>query len=62
MPHDHVATPRPRTSRSTSATIPPNILRYPAAVADSHGAGLQPELARVGPNETVTRSTALRVS
>ncbi|MER6355343.1 AraC family transcriptional regulator [Streptomyces sp. NPDC001634] len=52
----------PGTSRSTSATIQPNILRYLALVADGYGVDLQPLLAQVGLDEAVMRSAALRVS
>jgi AraC-like DNA-binding protein len=52
----------PGTSRSTSATIPPNILRYLALVTDGRGVDLRPELTRVGLDETVMRSPGLRVS
>ncbi|WP_184502987.1 AraC family transcriptional regulator [Streptomyces botrytidirepellens] len=52
----------PGTSRSTSATIPPNILRYLALVADGYGVDLDSELSRVGLDETVMRSAGLRVS
>ena len=52
----------PGTSRSTSATIPPNILRYLVLVADGYGVDLQPLLTRVGLDEAVLRSAALRVS
>jgi AraC-like DNA-binding protein len=52
----------PGTSHSTSATIPPTILRYLALVADEYGVDLQPLLAHVGLDEAVMRSTALRVS
>jgi AraC-like DNA-binding protein len=50
------------TTRSTSATISPNILRYLSQVTREHGVDLQPELARVGLTETLMRSAALRVS
>ncbi|WP_369220697.1 AraC family transcriptional regulator [Streptomyces sp. R39] len=52
----------PGTSRSTSATIAPNILRYLARVAHGYDVDLQPLLARVGLDSTVMTSTALRVS
>ncbi|MGW2522403.1 AraC family transcriptional regulator [Streptomyces sp. NPDC001617] len=52
----------PGTSRSTSATIPPNILRYLAPVADQYGLDLQPLLTDVGLDQDVMRSAALRVS
>ena len=50
------------TSRSTSATIQPNILRYLVAVADERGVNLQPLLKQMGLDETLMRSAALRVS
>ena len=50
------------TSRSTSATIQPNILRYLATVAGEHGVDLRPVLQQVGLDETVMGSAALRVS
>jgi AraC-like DNA-binding protein len=62
MPRQPAADDTPGTSRSTSATIPPNILRYLALVADGYGVDLQSELTRVGLDETVMRSAALRVS
>ncbi|MFI5818131.1 AraC family transcriptional regulator [Streptomyces rishiriensis] len=52
----------PGTSRSTSATIQPNILRYLVAVAGERGIDLRPLLEQVGLDETVMRSAALRVS
>ncbi|MDO0916704.1 AraC family transcriptional regulator [Streptomyces sp. DT2A-34] len=52
----------PGTSRSTSATIQPNILRYLSAVVEEHGVDLRPLLEQVGLDETVMRSAALRVS
>jgi AraC-like DNA-binding protein len=52
----------PGTSRSTSATIQPNILRYLVTVADERGIDLRPLLVQVGLDETVMRSAALRVS
>jgi AraC-like DNA-binding protein len=52
----------PGTSRSTSATIQPNILRYLVVVADEHGVDLRPLLKRMGLDETAMRSAALRVS
>jgi len=52
----------PGTSRSTSATIQPNILRYLVSVADERGVDLRPLLKQVGLDETVMRSAALRVS
>ncbi|MFI2352963.1 AraC family transcriptional regulator [Streptomyces sp. NPDC019443] len=62
MPHSPAPAHSSGTSRSTSATIPPNILRYLAPVAEGCGVDLQPELTRVGLDETVMRSAALRVS
>ncbi|WP_327321033.1 AraC family transcriptional regulator [Streptomyces sp. NBC_01235] len=50
------------TSRSTSATIQPNILHYIASVAEERGVDLRPVLEQVGLDETVMRSAALRVS
>ncbi|AZQ39885.1 AraC family transcriptional regulator [Streptomyces cyaneochromogenes] len=52
----------PGTSRSTSATIPPNILRCLTPVTDGYGVDLRPELSRVGLDEAMMRSAALRVS
>ncbi|WP_326573808.1 AraC family transcriptional regulator [Streptomyces sp. NBC_00481] len=52
----------PGTSRSTSATIQPNILRYLVVVADELGVDLRPLLKQMGLDETVMRSAALRVS
>jgi AraC-like DNA-binding protein len=52
----------PGTSRSTSATIQPNILRYLVGVTDERGIDLRPLLGQVGLDETVMRSAALRVS
>jgi len=52
----------PGTSRSTSATIQPNILRYLVTVADERGVDLRPLLEQVGLDATVMRSAALRVS
>ncbi|MFD7490293.1 AraC family transcriptional regulator [Streptomyces mirabilis] len=52
----------PGTSRSTSATIQPNILSYLVTVADERGNDLRPLLEQVGLDETVMRSAALRVS
>ncbi|MFJ3307314.1 AraC family transcriptional regulator [Streptomyces sp. NPDC086549] len=62
MPSQPAADDTPGTSRSTSATIQPNILRYLALVTDTYGVDLQPELTRVGLDETVMRSAELRVS
>jgi AraC-like DNA-binding protein len=50
------------TNRSTSATIPPIILRYLTTVIDEFGADLRPALANVGLDEAVLRSVELRVS
>ncbi|MFE3030629.1 AraC family transcriptional regulator [Streptomyces canus] len=52
----------PGTSRSTSATIQPNILWYLVAVTDERGIDVRPLLEEVGLDETVMRSAALRVS
>jgi AraC-like DNA-binding protein len=52
----------PETSRSTSATIQPNILRYLTVVAEERGVALQPLLTRMGLDEAVMRSAELRVS
>lgn len=52
----------PGTSRSTSATIQPNILRCLVVVADERGVDLRPLLKQLGLDETVMRSAALRVS
>lgn len=52
----------PGTSRSTSATIPPNILRCLAPVTGTYGIDLRPELSRVGLDEATMHSAALRVS
>ncbi|NUR58100.1 MAG: AraC family transcriptional regulator [Catenulispora sp.] len=52
----------PGTSRSTSATVPPNILRSLAAVAAEDGFDLRPLFADVGLEESMMRSPALRVS
>ncbi|WP_460070417.1 AraC family transcriptional regulator [Streptomyces sp. YKOK-I1] len=56
--------PRPEngTTRSTSATISPNILRYLSRITAEYGVDLRPELAHVGLTETLMRSAALRVS
>lgn len=63
MPDSPARAHFPGTSRSTSATIPPNILRcLTGVVADGYGVDLQPELTRVGLDETVMSSAALRVS
>ena len=50
------------TTRSTSATISPNILRYLREITEEYGVDLQPELDQVGLTETLMRSAALRVS
>jgi AraC-like DNA-binding protein len=50
------------TNRSTSATIPPVIMRYLTAVIDELGADLRPALARVGLDERMLQSADLRVS
>lgn len=50
------------TSRSTSATVPPTILRYLAAIAAEDGIDLRPLLAGVGLDESMLRSPAVRVS
>jgi AraC-like DNA-binding protein len=50
------------TSRSTSATIQPNILRYLALVAEERGVDLKPALEHVGLDEVAMRSVDLRVS
>ncbi|MFJ5733150.1 AraC family transcriptional regulator [Streptomyces paradoxus] len=52
----------PGTSRSTSATIAPNILRCLTQVTATYGIDLRPELSRVGLDEAMMRSVALRVS
>ncbi|MEU1183159.1 AraC family transcriptional regulator ligand-binding domain-containing protein [Streptomyces sp. NPDC005820] len=62
MPRPRVPDGTPGTSRSTSATIPPNILRYLALVADEYGVDLRPELTRLGLDRSVMGSAALRVS
>ncbi|MEU6904178.1 AraC family transcriptional regulator [Streptomyces coeruleorubidus] len=62
MPHSPTQAHSPGTSRSTSATISPNILRYLAVVAAEYDVDLQPLLTEVGLDETVMRSAALRVS
>ncbi|MFJ4671536.1 AraC family transcriptional regulator [Kitasatospora purpeofusca] len=50
------------TSRSTSATIRPSILRYLAVVARERGIDLQPDLTAVGLDTAVLQSPELRVS
>lgn len=50
------------TSRSTSATVAPTILRAVAVVAAEDGVDLGPLLASVGLDESMMRSPALRVS
>ncbi|WAU83027.1 AraC family transcriptional regulator ligand-binding domain-containing protein [Streptomyces sp. Qhu-G9] len=62
MSHSPAPERSPGTSRSTSATISPNILRYLALVADEYDVDLRPLLNEVGLDETVMRSAALRVS
>ncbi|MGW2716815.1 AraC family transcriptional regulator [Streptomyces sp. NPDC001492] len=62
MPEAPVPVTSPGTSRSTSATIAPNILRYLVRVAGESGVDLQPLLTRVGLDPTVMGSAALRVS
>lgn len=56
------APPTGATNRSTSATIPPIILRYLTAVTDELGADLRPALTRVGLDEKMLQSADLRVS
>lgn len=53
---------RAGTSRSTSATIQPNILRYLVLVLDERGVDLRPALEQVGLDEVAMRSADLRVS
>lgn len=55
------STARP-SNRSTSATIPPFIIRYLIAVTDELGVDLRPALAHVGLDETLLASADLRVS
>ncbi|MGW1563467.1 AraC family transcriptional regulator [Streptomyces sp. NPDC002144] len=62
MPGASTPPASPGTSRSTSATIAPNILRYLARVAHDYGVDLQPLLTKAGLDPTVMASTALRVS
>lgn len=62
MPDSPSPAQSPGTSRSTSATIPPNILRCLTPVAEAYGVDLRPELIRVGLDEAMMRSAALRVS
>jgi AraC-like DNA-binding protein len=50
------------TSRSTSATIQPNILRYLVLVAEERGVDLRPALEQVGLDAVVMSSADLRVS
>nr|WP_319769804.1 AraC family transcriptional regulator ligand-binding domain-containing protein [Streptomyces europaeiscabiei] len=50
------------TSRSTSATIQPNVLHHLASVAEERGVDLLPVLEQVVLDETVMCSAALRVS
>jgi hypothetical protein len=54
--------PENGTTRSTSATISPNILRYLDQITEEYGVDLGPELAHVGLTQTLMRSAALRVS
>lgn len=62
MPAAAHPTTFPGTSRSTSATIAPNILRYLVQIADQRGVDLRPVLASVGLDDAVLRSALLRVS
>jgi AraC-like DNA-binding protein len=62
MPPSPTPAQTPGTSRSTSATIPPNILRCLTPVTDGYGVDLRPELTRVGLDEEMMGSAALRVS
>lgn len=62
LPGTPAAVETPGTSRSTSATIPPNILRSLAVIAAEDGIGLQPLLADSGLDESMVRSPDLRVS
>lgn len=62
MPDSPAPTQSPGTSRSTSATIPPNILRCLTPVTDGYGVDLRPELSRVGLEEAMMGSEELRVS
>jgi len=62
MTADPAQTAARPTNRSTSATIPPIILRYLTAVVDELGADLRPALAHVGLDETMLQSVELRVS
>lgn len=62
MPEDPGPARLPGTSRSTSATIPPNILRYLAVVAAEDGIDFRPLLEQVGLDEDLMRLAALRVS
>jgi AraC-like DNA-binding protein len=50
------------TSRSTSATIQPSVLRYLLAVAEQRNIDLGPALAEMGLDPGVLQSTELRVS
>lgn len=59
---DDPGPPGADTSRSTSATIHPNILRYFLLVANERRVDLQPALAEVGLDEVALRSEDLRVS
>lgn len=56
------STPDAGTSRSTSATIQPNILRYLLLVAEERRVDLRPALEQVGLDAVVMRSADLRVS
>jgi len=62
LPGTPAAAEFPGTNRSTSATIPPNILRSLAVLADEDGTDLEPLLADSGLDESMLRSPALRVS
>src|SRR5262245_4837574 len=61
MPEDPGPAHPAGTSRSTSATVPPNILRSLAVVTQDR-IDLRPVLAGVGLSEDLLRSAALRVS
>lgn len=52
----------PGTRRSTSAIVPPNILRSLGSVAGEDGIDLRPLLATVGLDEAMLHSPAVRVS
>src|SRR2546423_5393580 len=62
LPGTSPAAEIPGTNRSTSATIPPNILRALAGIAAEEGIGLGSLLAGSGLEESMLRSPALRVS